>query len=230
MIVFAFRTSIATWTGFSIVNLTANTASDSFSTTVVGATSNAADSLLTIGSNHYNEYNITAFQEGPNGGDPNTNSTVALTVGGFVPGEWAAFMVTITDTGQAALGFTNYQVFSEFNAAGGSYTFPAPYKEGPVGPHTVTGTWDFGPAGFNYGTTTASFLPTFISYITTNVVGDLDTWTGDNVYIGPTMTLPAMLTTGQSFSYYIYIGLGTNAPYGIPGDIYIISIPLTAMP
>jgi hypothetical protein len=230
--------AIGAWINQSIVNVTTGTATDTFTTTVAGADANAVNTPITLSvgtySGTYVQNNIGTFTPPSVTGSPNNPSTVDVSANGFVPGEWAALEVTITNTGQAALQFSpGITVTDEFNAPGGSYTFPSPYTEGTVGPHTYADTFDFGSAGFDYGTSvntfgTAVFLGNYLSAGST--AGCYDTWCTDNVYIGPTETLPTVLTTGQSFSYYLYMGLGLNAPPTIPGSIYSITITLTPAP
>ena len=225
---------IATWTGQSIVSLTSSPATDTFTTTVAGADTNAVNSPITLAvgayTSSYTSSDITNFNPPAVAGDPNNPSQVDLSASGFVPGEWAAISVTITNTGSAALTFVNpVLVTDEFNAAGGSYTFPSPYTEGTIGPHSYTDTFDFNPTtGFDYGATVNGFgTSTFAGYLSGAFT---NTWCQDNVIIGANTLPTVVLTTGQSFTYYIYTGLGLTPPYGIPGSIYTITLNLTPVP
>jgi hypothetical protein len=240
--VFASNPGIASWIGNSVVNLTSTAATDTFTTTITGVATNAVDSAITIDGTPYtsagvagSSYPITNFVEGPNSGDPNNPSTVTVSASGFIPGDYALFQVTIKNTGSATLGFTNYQYTDNFVNIYGNiigYTFPAndPYNanyvDNPKG--TYTGTWDLGTsAGFDTDSTLSAMTTKFQTYLTSNaIVGCASTWCQDNAYIG---TLPTTLAPGATFTYYIYTGLGAQTVYGIPADLYTITIPLTAM-
>jgi hypothetical protein len=261
----ALPSAIATWTGNSVVNLTSSTASDTFTTTVVGVATNAVDSALTINGEPYTSagqagvsYPITNFVEGPNSGDPNNPSTVTISASGFVPSDYAVFQVTIKNTGSATLGFTNYQQLDEFVNSGGtsiSYLFPPtdPYNAGytaPASPAPITGTWTITPVSGTGWDAVATSVPTtsgtlpvapladqtvanmntqFEAYLSNNAVeGCASTWCQNNIYLGT--TLPTTLAPGATFVYYIYTGLGDQTVYGIPASLFVVTIPLTAIP
>lgn len=69
----------------------------------------------------------------------------------------------------------------------------------------------------------------FLAYLNNeNVVGCANTWCQNNVFLGG--TLPTILTpsgqSGDTFVYYIYIGLGYAAAPVIPSSLYSITIPI----
>ncbi len=257
--------AIATWTGYSVVNLTSSTATDTFTTSVVGVATNAVDSPLTIDGNLYTSSGvpgvwspITDFASATESGNPNINSIVNIAASGFVPGDYAVFQVTITNTGTATLGFTNYQQLDEFVNSGGTsipYTFPPTdlYSAGytaPSNPAPITGTWTITPVSGTGFDAVATSVPTtsgtlpeatlssqtvanmntqFEAYLSNEaVVGCANTWCQNNVFLGG--TLPTTLAPGATFVYYIYTGLGVDTVYGIPAALFTLTIPLTAVP
>lgn len=236
--VFASNPGIASWIGYSVVKLTSTAATDTFTTTVVGVGTNAVNSKITINGYQYDSGNIGSYNSGAIPGDPNTNSTVSISASGFVPSDYVVFQVTIQNTGSATLGFTNYQYTDNFVDSGGNiigYTFPstdpynANYIDNPKGPYT--GTWDIGTSnGFDQASpnTLTAMTTKFQTYLSNNaIVGCASTWCQDNAYVGT--SLPTTLAPGATFVYYIYTGLGAQTVYGIPADLYTITIPLTAM-
>jgi len=221
----------ANWIDTSVVKLTSSTATDSFTTTVVGVDTNAVNTPIDINGVYYTSSNIATFAPPVQGGDPNTPSTVAISASGFVPGDYAVFKVTITNTGSATLAFTNYQYADNFVNSQGTiigYIFPstdpynANYVDSPKGPYSqaFSANWDI-------AANVPAMTTLFQTYITNNAVaGCASTWCQDNAFIGS--TLPTTLAPGASFVYYIYTGLGVDTIYGIPASLYSVTIPLSA--
>lgn len=232
----------ATWVDNSIVKLTSSTATDTFTTTVVGVDTNAVNTPIDINGVYYTSSNIATFAPPVQSGDPNNPSTVQISASGFVPGDYAVFKVTIKNTGSATLAFGNYIMNCNFVDSNGNiipYTFPSndPYNANYNDqPHNinVAGAWsltsDMGLGTGQYWDNKAdlpSMTTLFQTYITNNAVaGCASTWCMDNAFIGT--TLPSTLAPGATFTYYVYSGLGVQTIYGIPACLYSVSIPLTA--
>jgi hypothetical protein len=234
----------ATWVDNSIVKLTSSTATDTFTTTVVGVDTNAVNTPIDINGVYYTSSNIATFAPPVQSGDPNNPSTVSISASGFIPADYALFKVTITNTGSATLAFGNYQVLSEFVDSSGNsiaYTFPLvtdttqPTGSQNMGGNTapanpalayngpISGFWDT-------SATQSDMTSTFKTYINNEAIaGCANTWCGDNALIGSTTpTVGMTLAHGATFTYYIYLGLGVDTAYGIPSALYTVTIPLTA--
>jgi len=240
---FAAAPSIASWIDNSIVNITASTATSSFTTQVVGIYTNATTSPLDINGAYYASVSgggvsaITSYNSGPIAGDPSHPSTVALSVSGFVPNDLVEFQVTITNTGSTTLAFQTYSNWCLFvNPNGSPYTYPNSYSSHPTTPVPVYNPWTF--LGFNGGNGGGlSDTQTFTSATdSTNrqvfADGLIDALAGGNnvnweVGWGNVGTsVPATLAPSATFVYNIYVGLGTNVPYGIPAMFFSITIPM----
>ena len=239
-VVFASNPGIASWFDNSVVSITASAASTGITTEVVGVATNAfynpidINGLLYTTAGGAGPNNILSFDSGPIVSGPTTlTSTVSISAGGFVPGDYALFQVTITNNGPTVLQFGDYTVLSEFvDSSGTSVAYNAPAYEGypgfsaPAAPAPaysgpITGFW-------NIAATQAEQTTTFVNYITTTVVGCENTWCGDNCLIpGPAPTVGQTLGNGATFVYYIYVGLGLYTAPGIANMLYQVTIPLT---
>jgi hypothetical protein len=238
--------AIASWMNNSVVSITASAATTGITTTVVGVDTNAVQNPIDINGQLYaksggNAPNaITSFNSGPIVSGPTTlTSTASISAGGFVPGDYALFQVTITNNGPTVLQFGDYTVLSEFvDSSGTSIAYNAPaYENCPAfsaaaNPAPV---WNNQPiSGFwNIASDQATQTTTFLTYINDEAVcGCANTWCGDNCLIG-TGTAPTAPIVGQTlgngatFVYYIYIGLGTYTAPGIANMLYTVTIPLT---
>lgn len=161
MMVFTTAPGIAQWFNNSIVSVTSSTATSSITTTVVGVATNAYHNPIDLNGQLYATpggnapYPITSFNSGPITSTPTSTtleSTVSISAGGFVPGDYACFQVTITNTGSTTLQFTNYQILDEFvDSSGASIPYAAPAYDNLPGfyaaadPLPVTGTWTITP-------------------------------------------------------------------------------------
>lgn len=229
-LVLASSPSIAAWIDNSVVNIISAPATATFTTQVVGVTTNAALSPIDINGNYYTSSNITSYNSGVISGNPNTNSTVGITASGFIPNDYVQFQVTITNTGSATLAFsTTYTILDQFVDNSGNpigYIFPSndPYNANyndPVKTVAVSHPWTVA----DWGTDS---LTTFQTQLTDNTkAGCASTWDQDNALLAGTTVMPSTLATGQSFTYIIYTGLGAGTIYGIPACHYQIAISLT---
>jgi hypothetical protein len=221
----------ATWTDNSIVKLTSSTATDSFTTTVVGVATNAVETPIDINGVYYTSSNIATFAPPVQSGDPNHPSTVEISASGFVPGDYAVFQVTIKNTGSATLAFTNYEYADNFIDSLGNkiaYTFPSNDLYQPGYTTTIHGPYSQAfSANWDTSTSVSAMTTIFQNYLTNNAAaGCASTWCQDNAFIGT--TLPTTLAPGATFVYYIYTGLGVDTIYGIPSCLYSVTIPLVA--
>jgi hypothetical protein len=181
---------IALFTTTNVVNsCVANT--DSFTTTIIGITTNVVYTPVTINGYSFTISNIHNYHQSDNGG------TVSISASNFLPNDYVQFAVTITNTGTATLTFQPF-----------TYTigYPSPTT-------TVSKSWTLA----NFGTDTLS------TYLT-QLAGSSN-WVMDFSYT-KAATLPTTLAPGATFTYNLYVGLGSNVPYGIPGCYFSLSIPL----
>ena len=220
----------ATWVNQDVVKLISSTATDSFTTTVVGVATNAVNTPIDINGVYYTSSNIATFAPPVQSGDPNNPSTVEISASGFVPGDYAVFQVTIKNTGSATLAFSNYEYADNFIDSQGnkiSYTFPATDPHQPGYTTTIHGPYSQAfSANWDTAGSVSAMTTLFQTYIDTTVVGCASTWCQDNAFIGG--SLPTTLAPGATFVYYIYTGLGVDTIYGIPPCLYSVTIPLTA--
>ena len=129
-------------------------------------------------------------------------STVSISASNFVPNDYVQFSVKITNTGTETLAFQPF-----------TYTigYPSPTTSTSK-PWTLT----------NFGTDTLS------TYLT-HLAGSRSTnWLMDFSYTA-TATLPTTLASGATFTYNLYVGLGSNAPYGTPECYFSSNIPLSSV-
>ena len=130
--------------------------------------------------------------------------------------------MTITNTGTDILVFQPYTYSTYFVTSIGNIInppYPAPITgyPSPINPSPAQ-SWVLA----NFGTYT---LSTYLSHLD----GSQSTnWLMDFSYTnGP--ALPTTLAPGAEFTYNLYVGLGSNAPYGIPGCYFSVNIPLAAI-
>jgi len=242
--------AIGSWIDHSVVSITSGAATTGITTEVVGVATNAIINPIDIDGHTYSApggdgaYSITQFDSGAIASDPTSLiSQVSISASGFVPGDYALFQVTVTNTGSTTLQFGDYTVLSEFVNSGGTsiaYTFPVvtdPTQ--PAGYQTMGGNTAPANPGFAYSGVISGFWNTnptqsaqtalFLTYLNDEqVAGCANTWCGDNALIpGPAPTVGQTLANGGTFVYYIYIGLGIDTAPGIPNMLYTLDLPLT---
>jgi hypothetical protein len=185
---------------------------NSFTTTVTGVSTNAVDTPITINGYSFTTSNIHNYVA-----QASDCGAVSISASNFIPADYVQFSVTITNTGTNTLTFQPYTYSDYFISPSGSmisppYTSPINGYPAPTinqqEPWTIT----------NFGT---DALATFLTRLSGNA-----NWLVDFSYTG-SKTLPTTLAPGATFTYNLYVGLGSNAPYGIPGYYFSLSIPLT---
>jgi hypothetical protein len=221
----ALGPTIASWTQSSISSITSYAATDSFTTTVVGAATNAVNTPVTINGYSFTTSTITGFTPAVQSGDGANPSTVTMTSGNFVPGTYVEFWVTIKNTGTATLAFQPCTYDIWFVDSSGTmipftdyYLYPAIAiaNPGTTGPKVdINVPWTLS----DFGTDN---LAAYLVYLDTSWNTN---WVADFSYL-TSGTLPATLAPGATFTYHLFIGLGSDAPYGIPGMYFSLSIPL----
>ena len=192
-------------------------ASVSFTTTVVGLTTNANQTSIGINGADYNLTNIQTFVA-TTAGNGGSNATVALSTSNFLDGDYVAFSVTIKNTGDAALLLNatnnNVTVKDYFVNSNGNYILVSGYP--------ATGNTSFGMNSTGFGNDS---LSTFITYLNDPSDGLTTNWLNDwGSLVGP---IPHEISKGQSFTFELYVGLGSQASYPMPNQLFSISIPLT---
>lgn len=195
--------------------ITTREANVSFTTTVVGLTTNANQTPLEINGAYYNMTDIQNFAYTANG-NGGTNSTVSMSTANFLDGDYAAFNVTIKNTGDAALllntSNNNVTIKDYFIDSSGNYIAPSGY------PTTGNTTFAMNYTGFGNDS-----LTTFVNYLYNTSLNT--NWLNDwGSLAGP---IPHEIVKGQSFTFELYVGLGSQAAYPIPDQFFSISIPLT---
>ena len=211
LIAFFATTNAAT----SSSNCVANT--DSFTTTVVGVATNAVYTPITVDGYSFTSSNIAHVDI-----DSVTPSTVSISTSNFVPGDYVQFAVTITNMGTATLEFQPYTYSLYFVTATGTIInppYPAPITgyPAPINPLSAQ-SWTLA----NFGADTLSAYLTYLD-------GSRSTnWVMDFSYTGAA-AFPTTLAPGATFTYNLYVGLGSNVPYGIPDCYFSLSIPLASV-
>lgn len=217
--------AIASWIDKSIVSITAATATATFSTTVTQVSTNASATPISV----------TGL--GTSYGDPNTPSIVAITAGGFVPNDYVEFQVTITNTGTATLAFQPYTLNCYFLDSGGN-----PIKSGSWDTGNYAGTfaksyaWSAfdtpGGALPNNGLVGSSSATAFADQMVdanSRVLYGVEFVTNWGVAWGDgTAAPPLTLAPSATYTYWIYVGLGTDVPYGIPNMFFSLTVPMMA--
>ena len=135
--------------------------------------------------------------------------------------------MTITNTGTAALQFTNWEYSCWFINSGDSeiyQPYPSPITGYPA--PTVNSVQPWTLSGFGSDDLGSPSTSGYLYYLDNTWS---DNWVANNAYLAGA-TLPPTLAPSASFTYVLWLGLGNTAPYGIPGMYYSISIPLTAIP
>ena len=188
---------------------------DSFTTTVVGVATNVVYNPVTINGISYTTHNIGSYST-----QASDTGTVSISASNFVPNDYVQFAVTITNTGTATLEFQPYTYSLYFVTSSGteilpSYPEPITGYPTPINPSPAQ-SWTLA----NFGTDTLS------EYLT-NLDGS-NNWVMAFSYTG-TPAFPTTLPTGTSFTYNLFVGLGCNAPYGIPDCYFSLSIPLSSV-
>jgi hypothetical protein len=187
---------------------------DSFTTTIVGVTTNVVYTPITINGNSFTTSNIHNYLVQSDTG------TVSISASNFIPGDYVQFAVTITNTGTATLAFQPYGYNNWFVYANGLEIPSADYPSVIVGYPAPTSIVNIPWTLTNFGTDT---LSTYLTYLD----GSRSTnWVMDFSYT-KAATLPTTLAPKATFTYNLYVGLGSNVPYGIPGRYFSLSIPLT---
>ena len=186
----------------------------SFTTTVLGVSSNVVSTPITLNGVTYTSKNIQSFfSQSVNYG------AISITLNNFVPNDYVQFSVTIANTGTESLQFQPFTYSLYFINLSGSIIsppYPSPITNYPAPivnqqePWTITA----------FGT---DALTTFL----TRLSGD-NNWLADFSYTGAN-TLPTTLSPGGTFTYNLYVGLGCNVPYGIPSEYFSLSIPLISV-
>ena len=192
-----------------------------FTTTVVGVATNAVVTPITLDGHSFSSSNIGHYTQIVHTGDCGTPSTASIFASNFLPGDYVQFAVSITNTGDAALAFQPYTYSTYFVTPTGAiinppYPMPITGYPAPINPSSAQ-PW----ALTNFGTDTLS------NYVV-KLSGSAN-WLMDFSYT-KTATLPATLAPGATFTYNLYVGLGSNVPYGIPSRYFSLSIPLALTP
>jgi hypothetical protein len=211
-------TTNATATLFKSQN---SSVSYTFITTVVGVATNAVINPITLDGHSFTSSNIGHYTQTVQAGNCGTPSQVRIFASNFVPSDYVQFAVKITNTGTATLAFQSYTYCSYFVTATGTIInppypapitgYPAPINPSSAQPWTLT----------NFGTDT-------LSYYLVKLSGSAN-WVKDFSYTSAPI-LPTTLAPGATFTYNLYIGLGANAPYGIPSNCFSLNIPLAIAP
>jgi len=186
----------------------------SFTTTVLGISSNVVSTAVTLNGVTYTSKNIHSyFSQSVNYG------AISITLNNFIPNDYVQFSVTIANTGTGSLQFQPFTYSLYFINPSGimiSPPYPSPITGYPAPivsqqePWTITA----------FGTDT---LTTFLARLS----GD-NNWLVDFSYTGAN-TLPTTLSPGGAFTYNLYVGLGCNVPYGIPREYFSLSIPIISV-
>ena len=169
-----------------------------------------------IGADTYTAANIATYSAGPVGGNPGSPSSITVSTNDFVPGDWVQFEITVTNTGSATLAVNNAGTYTITASIGGTLVYNLP------------------STSLNAGEFGQDSQAQSIAYLSSSALGPNSTpwdssWFANNSWNPsnpPTGTMPAYLTTGQSFVWYLFIGLGDSAPYGISGFSTTITITL----
>lgn len=240
--------AIGSWIDHSITNITSGAATTSITTEVIGVATNANVNPIDINGKLYSmpggagAYSITQYDSGAIASDPaSLISTATVSTSGWVPGDYALFQVTITNTGSTTLQFSEYTIVNYFTGPGTTYTFPAfegygPGPTVPVGTAPTVGALDSSGQGWQHSSidngwtsegSTALMVSDFNTAITTDTYGLINTWGANNYLMGTAPTVGQTLVHGATFVYYIAIGLGVDTAPGIPNAIYTLDVPLT---
>ena len=230
--------AIGAWIDHSVVQFTVGTATSSFTTQVVGLYTNATITPLDINGNPYTGSTITNFNSGPISGNPSSPSVVAISASNFVPNDQAVFAVTITNTGSTTLTFQSYTLNDYFLTGAGAPITSGPWDTGVyAGVFALTNPWsDFNAAvngggalpqsqivGCGSATAFADQMVDGSTYATTNNFNI--NWS--MAWGSGTATPPATLAPAASYTYWVYIGLGVNVPYGIPNAYFSLDVQLS---
>lgn len=212
------------WEHGGISNIEARSASVAFQTSVTGITTNANLTPLDVNGNYYNTFNISQYKS-VSYGSGSSNSTLLLNISNILPGDYVEFQITIKNTGGATflLNATgnNYSINdAAYNSSTGAYVPPSENVTGPmngmnstpvsVGPYTF---------GMNFGNLQGMNTSDFES----SLVGQ-SYWAMD--WGASTPNIPHSLTHGAVFTYYIWVGLGTNAQYPPTEAVFVLNIPM----
>jgi hypothetical protein len=187
---------------------------DSFTTTVTGVGTNVIATPVTINCHSFTKNNIHDYPL-----QFSDDGTVSICASNFLPGDYVQFTVTITNTGTETLAFQPFSYCCYFVDKCGNLISP-PYSapiSGYPAPINHQGDWSLAC----FGTDT---LGTYLTYLD----GSRSTnWLIDFSYTAAA-TLPKTLAPGATFTYNLFLGLGTNVPYGIPGYCLKLNIPLAS--
>src|SRR5208283_3852169 len=190
---------------------------DAFTTTVIGIATNVVSNPITLNGYYFTTHNIQNYVM-----QSDENGIVTILANNFVPGDYVQFAVTITNTGTDILVFQPYTYSTYFVTSSGNIInspYPAPITgyPSPINPSPAQ-SWVLA----NFGTST---LSTYLTYLDGS---QSNNWRMNFSYTNGG-ALPSTLAPGAQFTYNLYVGLGSNAPYGIPRCYFSINIPLNAI-
>ncbi len=214
--------AIASWFNQSVATFTANTATATFTTSIAGVATNAAETPLSLNNGNgysYSGTNIASYTPPSVAGNPNNPSAVTVNTGGFVSGTWAVFAITITNTGSATLALKG-DTYTVTDSIGGTTVYDTQTQYGTI-------TLSAGEFGQDTQATDIAYLsntsPNGVLISPYDATPWAASWFADNSwnavgypgYNSALTEMPLYLTTGQSFVWNMFIGLGNSAPYGI---------------
>lgn len=229
----------------SMVNSEAPT---SVTTTITGVSTNAQNTPIELGGNSYTSATITGFTQTDVSSSP--FSSVSFDGADFVPGTYVYFEITVTNTGTTALYISTYTVESYYLNLKADWGTPAntTLKAGNGGgllstPQLVDqtdypGLNDYFLINNTFATTPAG-NGTSSDIYSENPSFGMDTFSESQNYFGesayntqwfsdnavPTEVNPT-IAPGSSFTWYWFVGLGSNAPLNLPAISMSLSITL----
>lgn len=192
----------------------------SFTTEIQGVSTNANQTPLAIDGSFYNLTDITNFHSSVSG-NGGLNSTFTVTAGNFLDGDYVEFAVTITNTGGAPLILNatnnNYTYSNYFVNTQGQYINSPNASLYGNGYQNVSSPMNY--TGFGTAPTIQQELN-----LMSSSGWDINwvNWWG----AASSNPIPHELKNGQSFTYDVFVGLGTQAAYNIPDQFVGINIPL----
>lgn len=210
------------WESQDKTTVIGNAATVGFDTNIAGLVTNANQTPLQLsGSNTlYNESNIAQYSANINTHRVG-NSTFSLSIYNLLPGDYVGFTVTVKNLGGATLAFGNYSLNdAAYNSTTGAFMPPSENVTGamngtnstymPIAADTYSGNF-----GNMVGYTAQQFENSLVGHSYWEF-----SW-GSN-----TKVIPKDLKPGQSFSYTMYVGLGTTASYPPTQAVFTMDIPL----
>ena len=212
--------AVMAWEHPSMIGVETSHANVSFKTTVTGITTDSNQTPLLVDGHYYNQANISGFSY-VSYGNGRIPSSLMLNIGNILPGDYAEFQVTIANTGSTTLEFSNYTMTdAAYNSTTGAYVPPS---ENVTGLMNATGSPLVAIAPYTYSTNFGNLT----GYTAQDFYALLD---GHSYWAfnwgSTTLKIPSELKNGQSFTYDIFVGLGTTAPYPPTNAEFTMSIPL----